>query len=59
MLATHVGGGVYEANLTLRSAGAYYVYVAAPSLHAQYDDLEYITLMASKAVSDKAQGEGK
>jgi len=60
IFATHVGGGVYEANLTLKSAGAYYVYVAAPSLHAQYDDLEYITLMANKAAPvDKAKGEGK
>jgi len=59
MLATHVGGGVYEASLTLKSAGAYYVYVGAPSLHAQYDDLEYITLMANKAVPGKAKGEGK
>ena len=51
MSATHVGGGVYEANLTLTNAGAYYVYVAAPSLNAQFDDLDYITLMASRAAA--------
>jgi len=30
LLATHVGDGIYEAEILLRRAGAYYVYVAAP-----------------------------
>jgi DNA-binding beta-propeller fold protein YncE len=58
MSAIHVGGGVYEAKLTLDSAGAYYVYVSAPSLNAQFDDLDYITLMASRAAAANA-GKGE
>jgi len=58
MSAVHVGGGVYEAQLTLNSAGAYYVYVSAPSLNAQFDDLDYITLMASRAAAANA-GKGE
>jgi len=44
--AAHVGEGIYEAELSFRRAGAYYVYVAAPSLKVQYDDLTYFTLLA-------------
>jgi len=47
--ATHVADGIYEAQLPLRAAGAYYVYVAAPSLKVKYGDLDYLTLMAVKA----------
>jgi len=54
LFARHVGGGIYEAQLNLDNAGAYYVYVAAPSLKARFDDLDYITLMASKAASKDA-----
>jgi len=58
--ATPVGDGVYQAKLNLRNAGAYYVYVAAPSLNAQFDDLRYITLMASKgSPRDKTRGESQ
>jgi YVTN family beta-propeller protein len=47
--ASHVGDGIYEAELNLRRAGAYYVYVATPSLNVQYDDLSYFTLLAVAA----------
>ncbi|HLF10983.1 MAG TPA: cytochrome D1 domain-containing protein [Gammaproteobacteria bacterium] len=46
LAATHVGVGIYEAELPLRRAGGYYIYVAAPSLKAGYDDLDYLTLLA-------------
>jgi hypothetical protein len=52
--ATHVGGGIYQAQLNLDNAGAYYVYVAAPALNARFDDLDFITLMATKAASTDA-----
>ncbi len=46
LTARHVGEGIYEAELPLRRAGAYYVYVAVPSLRVAYKDLRYLTLMA-------------
>ncbi len=49
--ARHVADGVYEAALPLKRAGAYYVYVGAPSLKVHYGDLPYMTL---RAVGDKA-----
>jgi hypothetical protein len=48
VLATSVGDGVYEAAIKADWPGAYYVYVAAPSLNAQYNDLSYLTLMARR-----------
>ena len=47
--AKHVGDGIYEAELPFRQAGAYYIYVAAHSFNAGYDDLNYRTVMVSKA----------
>jgi YVTN family beta-propeller protein len=44
--ARHVGEGVYEATLPLKAVGAYYVYVAAPSLNVNYSDLRFMTLRA-------------
>jgi YVTN family beta-propeller protein len=44
--ARHVGEGIYEAALTFKAAGAYYVYVGAPALDVNYQDLNYLTLMA-------------
>ena len=49
--AVHAGSGVYEADLPLEQVGAYYVYVAAPSLHADYKDLNYLTVAVGKAAT--------
>ena len=51
--AVHVGGGIYEADLPLKQVGAYYVYVAAPSLHADYKDLNYLTVMVGKDLTSR------
>jgi len=61
LLARSVGDGIYEVEIELNRAGAYYIYVAAPSLGAQYNDLGYLTVMASRAVasSDAAAGENR
>ena len=63
LIATPIGGGVYEAEVMPERAGAYYVYVAAPSLHAQYDDLDLLTMMASRpqaaADTDAGNPEGE
>jgi len=48
ILATSVGEGIYEAPIKADWPGAYYIYVAAPSLNAQYNDLSYLTLMAGR-----------
>ncbi len=45
-LAREVGDGVYEATLSLRDAGAYYVYVAVPSRKIHFDDLVQFSLLA-------------
>lgn len=50
--ARPVGGGIYEAELRMRRAGAYYVYVACPPKKVKFNDLPYMTLMA-------ASGKGK
>jgi len=44
--ARPVGAGVYEAQVPLPSAGAYYLYVGAPSLGLKHDDLPFRTLQA-------------
>ncbi len=44
--ARHVGDGVYEVELPLKAAGAYYIYVSVPSRKMKFDDLSYLTLMA-------------
>ncbi|MDH3531769.1 MAG: cytochrome D1 [Gammaproteobacteria bacterium] len=53
LLATQVGEGIYEAELPFKQAGAYYVYVAAPSLGADYQDLDYRTIMVGKALTSQ------
>jgi len=52
--AVHIGDGIYEADLPFEQAGAYYVYVAAPSLNADYKDLNYLTVMVGKALTSRA-----
>jgi len=49
LLATHVGDGIYEAQLPFRYAGSYYIYVAAPEQGAGYQDLNYLTAVVNKA----------
>ena len=44
--ARHVGDGVYEVELPIKAAGAYYIYVSVPSRKMKFDDLSYLTLMA-------------
>jgi len=46
VLAREVGDGVYEATLRLREPGAYYVYVAVPSLKLHFDDFVQYSLQA-------------
>ena len=53
LLASHVGDGIYEAELPLANAGAYYIYVAAQSLDAGYGDLNYLTVMVGKALTSQ------
>jgi hypothetical protein len=55
--AAHVGGGVYEVNLPIKAAGAYYVYVSVPSRKIRFDDLSYLTLMAAAQQSMAAETE--
>lgn len=47
--ARHVQDGIYVAELSFMAAGAYYVYVGAPSENVSYQDLNYLTLMAVRA----------
>ncbi len=42
-----IGEGVYEADLSLREAGAYYIYVGVPSLHLRFGDLPYRNLLVN------------
>lgn len=44
--AREVGDGVYEAMVDLPEAGAYYVYVGAPSLSLKFSDQAFTTLRA-------------
>jgi YVTN family beta-propeller protein len=54
LTAAHVADGIYEAQLPMRSPGGYYIFVSAPSLKLGYNDLNYLTVMASKPALDKA-----
>jgi len=46
--------GVYEAEIPLPAAGAYYLYVGAPSLGLKHADLPYRTVLATKAKGPSA-----
>ena len=52
--ASHVGDGIYEADLPFRNAGSYYVYVAAPALKADYKDLEFLTVLVGEARASRS-----
>ena len=47
VMARQVEEGIYQADLMLPQNGAYYVYVAVPSLGTEYADLNYLTLRAA------------
>ena len=53
LAAVHKGGGIYVADLPFKNAGAYYVYVAAPSLHADFKDLNYLTVTVGQALTSQ------
>lgn len=53
LVATYVGDGIYEAALPFRSAGSYYIYVAAPQLEVGYQDLNYMTVVVGRARSSR------
>jgi YVTN family beta-propeller protein len=57
--AIHVGEGIYEADLPFKRAGAYYVYAAAPSLNADYKDLNYLTVMVGKSPTSPNEPVGR
>jgi hypothetical protein len=46
--ARHVEEGIYEAELPMDQAGAYYIFVGAPSEKVNYKDLSFLTVMAVK-----------
>jgi DNA-binding beta-propeller fold protein YncE len=56
--AREVGDGVYEATARLGPAGAYYLFVAVPSLGARWDQLPYRSLVASEAAPGATAQEG-
>jgi YVTN family beta-propeller protein len=45
--AREIEGGVYLAELPIRRAGAYYIYIGIPSLKLKFGDLPYRNLLAS------------
>jgi hypothetical protein len=55
--ARHVSDGVYEVDLPIKAAGAYYIYVSVPSRKIKYDDLSYLTLMAGAQQAMAAETE--
>ena len=44
--ASEVGDGVYEAELAISEAGAYYVYLAVPSAKIEFGDLTFLSVIA-------------
>lgn len=46
-----LGNGRYEAEMPIRNAGAYYVYVSVPSMKLGFDRLPYFTLRASETIA--------
>ena len=45
--AREIGDGLYEATATIGPAGAYYLYVSAPSLKVPYGELPFRSLLAA------------
>jgi YVTN family beta-propeller protein len=56
--AKEIGGGEYEAELPIRDAGAYYVYVGVPSMRLGYDRLPFFTLRAVQGATPAPSAAG-
>ena len=54
-----VGDGRYEAELPIRSAGAYYIYVGVPSMKLGFDRLPYFSLRALEGEAPLQAAGGK
>lgn len=54
-----IGGGVYEAQMQLAQPGAYYVYVAVPSMDLAYGKLPFFTMMATPTAAARSAVPGK
>jgi hypothetical protein len=54
VIAREIGDGVYEATLSLRESGAYYVHVAVPSMKVGFKDLGQFSLFATSKDSPAA-----
>jgi YVTN family beta-propeller protein len=50
--AHEVGAGVYEAQVAIAEAGAYYIYVSSAGLEKRYSDLPYLSLLAQSRSAD-------
>jgi len=55
--AAEQGDGVYQASLSFRYPGAYYVHVGVPSRRLGYNDLTYFSLVAAKPAAVAASQE--
>ncbi|MDX1723666.1 MAG: cytochrome D1 domain-containing protein [Pseudomonas sp.] len=54
--AQEVGNGVYEAQVPIEEAGAYYLHVGSTSLGLKFGDLPYTSLRAHPVASAKVKG---
>ena len=54
VVARELGDGVYEATARIGPAGAYYLYVSAPSLKVRYGDLPFRSVLAAAGASNAA-----
>jgi len=55
-LAQPIGGGIYEVNFVPPQTGVYYVYFQSPSLGVHFNQLPFITLLATKDEASKPKG---
>ena len=55
LVAQDMGEGVYSVDLTLPSAGAYYLYPGVPTMKVGYGDLDFLTLMAADQTAQNVQ----
>lgn len=58
--AKEIEPGVYQVSVPIRDAGAYYIYVAAPSLKLKFNDMPFLSLRAMEKPSNSkaAQRQG-
>ena len=58
--AEYIGDGVYSAKMKLNRPGGYYVFVASPTLGLKFEDLNFLTVMATppeRKTQTKEEGE--